>query len=167
MVSTAIAAKLIGKVPPRQVAAVGMGIIAAALLCMSLEFSRRVDSQVLMILMAFIGIGVGLFMTPNTTSIMSSVAPDRRGIANGLRSMMQNMGFVIGTALALAIITSPLDSLAKHAVYAGRGNLLTSEQLDLFQGQYRIAFYWLTGLSCSAVIACLMRSTPGTLAKTA
>lgn len=160
MGSTAIAAKLIGKVAPRRVAAAGMSIIAVGLFCMSLEFSSNLNGRTIMILMAVIGVGVGLFMTPNTTSIMSSVSPERRGIANGLRSMMQNMGFVVGTALSLAIITSPLNSLAKHAVYTGNSSLLTPEQLTLFRGQYRIAFYWLTGLACSAVVAGLMRGKP-------
>ena len=160
MGSTPIAATLIGRVAPRRVAATGMSIIVLGLLGMSIEFSTHLDNRRIMALMAVIGIGIGLFMTPNTTSIMSSVSPERRGIANGLRSMMQNMGFVVGTALSLAIITSPLNSLAKHAVYSGRSSLLTSEQLELFQGQYRIVFYWLTGFSCSAVVACLMRSAP-------
>jgi EmrB/QacA subfamily drug resistance transporter len=160
MVSTAIAAKLIGRVPPQRVAAAGMAIITVGLLGMAFEFSGRLDEHVIMALMATIGVGVGLFMTPNTTSIMSSVSAERRGIANGLRSMMQNMGFVVGTALSLAIVTAPLDGLAKRAVYAGQSTLLTHQQLSLFQGEYRVAFYWLAGFACSAVLACLMRAVP-------
>ncbi|MBW7456248.1 DHA2 family efflux MFS transporter permease subunit, partial [Paenibacillus sepulcri] len=38
--------------------------------------------------MLLIGMGTGLFMTPNTTVIMSSVPDNRRGVANGLRSML-------------------------------------------------------------------------------
>lgn len=165
MVSTALAAKLIGRVPPRRVAALGMAVVALGLCGMGHEFSADVGSPAIMLLMAVIGCGIGLFMTPNTTSIMASVAADRRGIANGLRSMMQNMGFVVGTALSLAIVTAPLDAVAKRAVYSGRSGLLTHQQLILFHGEYRVAFYWLAGLACSAVVAGLMRNRAGPVAQ--
>lgn len=160
MISTIIAAKLIGRVAPRRLAAAGMALITLGLAGMAIEFSGQLNEHAIMGLMAVIGSGVGLFMTPNTTSIMSSVSAERRGIANGLRSMMQNMGFVVGTALSLAIVTAPLDLLARRAVYAGQSTLLTPHQLGLFQGEYRVVFYWLTGFACSAVLACLMRAVP-------
>jgi EmrB/QacA subfamily drug resistance transporter len=157
MLSTSLASRLAGKLAPRRVAALGMGIIGLGLLGLSIAYSTSLSSTKIMLLMAIIGIGGGLFMTPNTASIMSSVVPERRGIANGLRSMMQNMGFVVGTALSLAIITAPLDSAAKSAVYAGQGSHLTPAQLVLFQSQYGLAFYCLTALAASAAIACLLR----------
>jgi EmrB/QacA subfamily drug resistance transporter len=160
MASSAIAAKLIDRVAPHRVAALGLTLITVGLLCMSVQFTGEVDERVIMSVMALIGIGVGLFMTPNTTSIMRSVPSERRGIANGLRSMMQNMGFVVGTALSLAIVTSPLNPLAKHAVYSGRRALMDHAQRELFHGQYHVAFLWLAGLSCSAIIACLLRRAP-------
>jgi hypothetical protein len=33
-------------------------------------------------------------------------------------------------------------------------------QRELFHGQYHVAFLWLAGLSCSAIIACLLRRAP-------
>lgn len=160
MASSAIAARLIDRVAPHRVAALGLTLITLGLFCMSDQFTGEVDERVIMSVMALIGIGVGLFMTPNTTSIMRSVPSERRGIANGLRSMMQNMGFVVGTALSLAIVTSPLNPLAKHAVYSGRSALMDHAQRELFHGQYHVAFLWLAGLSCSAIIACLLRRAP-------
>lgn len=157
MLSTTVGARLINKIAPARVAALGMAVMAIGLLCLSIEFGQSLNSQKIMVLMAVIGCGVGLFMTPNTASIMSSVPATRRGIANGLRSMMQNMGFVVGTALSLAIVTGPLNPVAKSAVYSGQSALLSAAQMRLFEGQYRTAFFWLTGLSCSAMVACLLR----------
>ena len=160
MASAPVAARLIGKAAPYRVAAVGMGFVTIGMLGMAMQFSGTMNESMVMIVMAIIGIGVGLFMTPNTSSIMSSVSSARRGIANGVRSMMQNMGFVVGTALSLAIVTSRLTPLAKHAVYTGRGTLLNSEQRNLFHSQYHVAFLCLAALACSAMIACLMRRAP-------
>jgi EmrB/QacA subfamily drug resistance transporter len=162
MASAALAAKLIDRVAPQRLAAIGLSFITVGLLCMSAQFSGEVDAGLVMLVMALIGVGVGLFMTPNTTSIMRSVPSERRGIANGLRSMMQNMGFVVGTALSLAIVTSRLDPLARHAVYSGRSALMSMPQRELFHGQYHAAFLWLAGLAGSAVIACLFRRVPQT-----
>lgn len=159
MLSTSLGARLVGKLAPRRVAALGMAVIALGLLGLSIAYSTSLSSEKIMVLMGLIGIGGGLFMTPNTASIMASVAPERRGIANGLRSMMQNMGFVVGTALSLAIITAPLDSAARSAVYAGQGSHLTPAQLALFQSQYGLAFCCLTALAASAAIACLLRGS--------
>lgn len=157
MASSGVAARLIGKIAPHKVAAGGMGFITFGLFCMAIQFTGAIHQSILMASMAIIGVGIGLFMTPNTTSIMSSVTSERRGIANGLRSMMQNMGFVVGAALSLAIVTSPLDLAGKQAVYSGKSAELSAHQLGLFHSQYHVAFMWLAGLACSAVVACLLR----------
>lgn len=64
-------------------------------------------------------LGSGTFRTPNTSSIMVSVAANRRGIANGICSMLQNTGHVTGAAPSLSIVTSPLMMDSKQAVYSG------------------------------------------------
>jgi EmrB/QacA subfamily drug resistance transporter len=158
VVGTAVSARLIGRLPPRQVAASGMACIAGAMIAMSLAFAGSPPQAVTMTaILAVIGLGVGLFMTPNTTSIMTSVGPERRGVANGLRSMVQNMGFVVGTAMSLAIVTAPLDSGSQHAVYSGQSALLAAAQRDLFEAQYHLVFALLAAVACSAVVACLFR----------
>lgn len=167
MVGTLLASRLIGAIEPRRVAAVGMGLVAIGSLVISVQFVGTLNvhiESVLMTMLATIGFGVGLFMTPNTTSIMTSVPPERRGIANGVRSMMQNMGFVVGTALGLAVITSPLSDIAKQAVYAGQSHLLAPDQRTLLLSRYVLMFGLLAGFAGSAVIACLMRRTPSKVA---
>lgn len=43
---------------------------------------------------------------------MLSVPADRRGMANGLRSTTQNVGYLLSTALALAFTTTGLSEPA-------------------------------------------------------
>lgn len=48
------------------------------------------------------GIGIGMFAAPNTSAIMSSVPPHRRGVASGMRSTIQNSG----TSLSIGVFFS-------------------------------------------------------------
>jgi MFS family permease len=50
------------------------------------------------------GLGVGMFSAPNSSSIMGSVPPNRRGEASGMRSTFQNSG----TALSIGVFFSLL-----------------------------------------------------------
>lgn len=60
--------------------------------------------------------GSGLFIVPNTTMIMSSVPVNRRGIANGFRSMLNNMGQVISTAVSLMIVVASLPIRLRNPI---------------------------------------------------
>ncbi len=54
------------------------------------------------LLIAVNGVGVGMFAAPNTSSIMSSVPPEHRGVAAGMRSTFQNSG----TSLSIGVFFS-------------------------------------------------------------
>lgn len=106
-----------------------------------------------------IGIGTGVFQTPNTQSIMLTVPHERRGIANGIRSMLQNMGSVISTALSLMIVTSLLPQHLKSAIYAGASAQLAAEDTNLIVTGYRIAFMIMLFLTMLAIAASFLRNS--------
>ncbi|WP_205077992.1 MFS transporter [Pelotomaculum propionicicum] len=106
-----------------------------------------------------VGVGTGIFQTPNTHSIMMSVPPNRWGIANGLRSMLQNMGSVISTAFSLMVITSSLPGYLKNAIYAGANANLELNELYLITRGYKILFSFLIVLTVLAMIASFLRNT--------
>jgi EmrB/QacA subfamily drug resistance transporter len=61
----------------------------------------------------FAGAGIGLFTTPNSTAIMSGIAPNRRATANAIRSVLFNSGQAIGTTIALLVVAgSGVESYA-------------------------------------------------------
>ncbi len=105
-----------------------------------------------------VGIGTGLFMTPNTSAIMNGVAEDRRGIANGVRAMLQNAGFLIGTALSLAIATWPLSAPARRAVYAGTLPTLSGLRGSDLDAGFRNALLSLIGLCLAGTAISLART---------
>src|SRR5206468_792968 len=51
------------------------------------------------------GAGLGFFASPNISSIMGSVPPERRGIASGFRATFFNVGYTISLNLAILITT--------------------------------------------------------------
>lgn len=61
------------------------------------------------------GVGAGLFVAPNTSLIMASAPPGRRGIASSLRSLSFNVGFLISLNIAILSMTSliPYDVATK------------------------------------------------------
>jgi EmrB/QacA subfamily drug resistance transporter len=59
------------------------------------------------LLLFMLGLGQGMFSSPNTSSIMSSVPPDQRGVASGMRATFMNSASLvsIGTFFSLIIAT--------------------------------------------------------------
>jgi len=55
--------------------------------------------------LALAGIGMALFATPNTSSIMGSVKKYQLGVASGMIATLRTLGISMGVALALAIFS--------------------------------------------------------------
>ena len=53
--------------------------------------------------MAVVGLGFGIFQTPNNSAIMGSVPAQRRGIASGTLATMRNIGMALGVAVSAAL----------------------------------------------------------------
>lgn len=103
--------------------------------------------------MLFIGIGTGLFLTPNTMEIMSSVPENSRGVANGLRSMLYNLGQVMSTALSLTIVSAALPAHMKNVLYSGKNAVISDVDFAFILHGYRwviIALLWTSLLALAA-----------------
>jgi EmrB/QacA subfamily drug resistance transporter len=82
--------------------------------------------------LSIVGIGSGLFNSPNTAAMMGSVAPQRRGIAAGARMMLQNTGAVVSIAFVMAIVTAAIPKDVLFKIFSGLASGLTDAQLDPF-----------------------------------
>jgi MFS family permease len=70
------------------------------------------------------GTGMGLFSSPNTSSVMSSVPPEHRGVSSGMLATVQNCGMLVSMAFFFTIVIVGLSgslptSLATGLVHAG------------------------------------------------
>ncbi|MBO0779070.1 MAG: MFS transporter [Ktedonobacteraceae bacterium] len=57
------------------------------------------------LILFMLGIGQGMFSSPNTSSIMGSVPRELRGVASGMRSTFQNSGSIVSIGVFFSLIT--------------------------------------------------------------
>jgi EmrB/QacA subfamily drug resistance transporter len=115
----------------RALAAWGMLVTAAGLaLMMTLEPESSYWQS--SILLAIVGVGSGLFNSPNTAAMMGAVQPHRRGIAAGARTMLQNTGAVVSIAFVMAVVTAAVPKDVLFKIFSGLASGLTPAQLDPF-----------------------------------
>uniref|UniRef100_A0A7J3XX44 MFS transporter n=1 Tax=Thermogladius calderae TaxID=1200300 RepID=A0A7J3XX44_9CREN len=68
-------------------------------------FTKLPSIITLLIGEAVFGAGAGLFVSPNTSSIMSSVPPQRRGVASSIRTLSFNIGFILSLNISILTMT--------------------------------------------------------------
>jgi EmrB/QacA subfamily drug resistance transporter len=107
--------------------------------------------------LALVGIGSGMFNSPNTAAMMGTVPTERRGIAAGARTMLQNTGAVISIAFVLAIVTNSIPKEVLFAIFSGLASGLSSAQLDPFIHNMHEALWVLAATSVLGAGVSLLR----------
>ncbi|WP_160680741.1 MFS transporter [Clostridium sp. C8-1-8] len=139
MLISPISGILSDKYGSRALSSVGLGISALGLL--GFMFIKENSSMTsLVISMLVMGLGSGLFFSPNTNSIMGSVPADKRGVAAGVRTMLNNAGTVLSIALSMAIIASSVSPEAMQALFVGTQVGAEGIAIGKFIGGLRLAF---------------------------
>jgi EmrB/QacA subfamily drug resistance transporter len=86
---------------PRIPSASGMLAIGAGL-C-SLAAAGAVPGAVLVVSLALIGAGAGLYVAPNSALIMGAAPKNRQGVAGAMAATARNLGMTLGVALAASL----------------------------------------------------------------
>lgn len=81
------------------------------------------------IVLFIMGIGNGLFASPNTASIMNSVPQEHRGAASGMRATIQNSAQTISLAIFFTVIILSLNSSLPGALASAVTSAGASSQL--------------------------------------
>jgi EmrB/QacA subfamily drug resistance transporter len=66
-----------------------------------------------------IGMGMGMFVAPNTTAIMNSVPPEHRGASSGMRATFQNTANTISITWIFTMVTIGLAAHLPTALFQG------------------------------------------------
>jgi EmrB/QacA subfamily drug resistance transporter len=157
MVASPLVGRLVHRFSARILSTSGLVLTGLGLLGLALRLHPETGDVELALWLALIGVGSGIFLTPNTSSIMSSVEPARRGIANGIRSMSQNSGYVVSVALSLGIVTSALPPEQKREAYAGTLSRLGPQSLAHLTHGYHLALLVLAAMTVLGAAASLAR----------
>lgn len=97
--------------------------------------------------LTIVGVGSGVFNSPNTAAMMAAAPPDRRGIASGTRTMLQNTGAVISIALMLMIVTAVVPTTLLFSIFSGLTTGLSEDKLQPFMNGMHAALWVLVGFS--------------------
>ena len=109
--------KLSDKVHPQKLAAIGMGIATVTLVIL-IFLDANTPIYLIVIAMILQGIGMGLFTTPNTNAIMSSVPPNETPNASAAQSAMRTMGQTISMGLLTLVFAWIMGNLMLSSEYA-------------------------------------------------
>ncbi|ABG03588.1 major facilitator superfamily MFS_1 [Rubrobacter xylanophilus DSM 9941] len=117
----------------RVISTAGMLVTAAGLLGMGTLVGAGTPYREIALLMAVVGAGSGIFNSPNTRSIMSSVGPGERGVASGTRTLLTNVGGVLSIALAISIVAGAIPQREMFEIFSGTtGHPLSPEEAGPF-----------------------------------
>ncbi len=130
----------------RGMAVAGMLVTATGLALMT-TLERNTTYVASGVFMLIVGIGSGMFNSPNTAAMMGTVAPHRRGIAAGARVLVQNTGAVISIAFVLAVVTSAVPRTVLFKVFSGLANHISNHQLNPFIANMHTALWCLATIS--------------------
>ena len=173
MVASPISGWLADRHGSRELSSVGLFVSALGLVGLA-HITAWTSTTQLALWMAIMGLGSGMFNSPNTSAIMGAVMPERRGVAAGTRTMMNNTGAVVSMALGLAVTASSMTPQAMQSLFSGTmeasqataGAGMTTAGAGIavheFIGGLHLAFWVSVGLSLIAAVISLMRGPAAT-----
>lgn len=126
-----IAGMLSDKYGPRGIASTGMIINAVAFLLLAAlpyNFSYLEFGSVLLLM----GIGTGMFGSPNSASIMSSVPPQNRGVASGMMQTLNNTAMAASMAIFFTIIIFVITQRFPEAITASLTSIGAAQLVPIF-----------------------------------
>lgn len=137
--------RLSDRFEPRFVASGGMALTVIGLVWLSC-IGMQTSLAAIVVALAVLGTGFGLFSSPNTNAVMSSVTRSRYGIASATLGTMRLLGQTISMGLAAATL----------AVFVGR-TVITPALHDEFLAAMRLVFAISAGLCITGIFASLAR----------
>ncbi len=141
-----LAGKLSDIKNPGVIASAGMGLTAVGLIMLCF-IKETTPDYLLVIILLIMGIGFGLFSSPNSNAIMSSVEKRHLGVASGVVGTMRMIGQMMSMGIAMMIIS----------VYLGKQTINPSTYPGFIAGM-RTGFIIFSILSVFGIFASLARN---------
>jgi EmrB/QacA subfamily drug resistance transporter len=140
----------------RALASIGM-LVTAAGLAMMTTLGEGTSYWWPGVFMFIVGVGSGMFNSPNTAAMMGVVAAHRRGIASGARVLVQNTGAVLSIAFVMAVVTNGIPKSVLFSIFSGLGTRISSSQLNPFLSNMHFALWCMAGLSLLGAVVSFAR----------
>ncbi|MEM1584101.1 MAG: MFS transporter [Nitrososphaerota archaeon] len=145
------------KIGARILSTAGLAITSIALIVLA-NISVNLNYNILLVGLMLGGLGVGLFRSPNASSVMGSVPSERRGVAAGVRSTIINTSMALSIPFSIAVISTTMPSSELYKFFNDRkiGMESVTRYGELLQG-IRNALYASAILNIFAAILSYLR----------
>ncbi len=140
-----VAGKLSDRIEPQIVASIGMGLTALGLFMLVFIVESTSLGYIILCLIV-LGLGFGLFSSPNTNAIMSSVEKRFYGVASGMNGTMRLVGQMLSMGVAMMLF----------AIFIGPA-IITPDYYPQFITSMHYAFVIFAVLCVLGIGASLMR----------
>jgi hypothetical protein len=127
------------------IASAGMGLTALGLFLFTF-FDQGTSTLFIISSLLLLGFGFGLFSSPNTNAVMSSVEKKFYGVASATLGTMRSTGMMFSMGMVMMIF----------AIYVGQSQITLSSS-SLFLKSMKVAFTIFTGLCVAGIFASLSR----------
>src|SRR5713101_4283516 len=148
----------------RGLSTLGLSIASIGFIMMS---GLNIDTPYIQIAirLSLVGFGIGLFRSPNASSVMGAVPPSRRGIASGIRVLVINTSIVGSIPFATAMMTSVIPYKTLISLTSNETLAALSDKVLLLNG-LRVALVAFAGVNLIAAGISALRG-PGEVRQTA
>jgi EmrB/QacA subfamily drug resistance transporter len=132
------------RVSPQATSVAGAVISCGGLLILMMSTAPDTPYWVIAAGLFLAGGGNGTFLTGNSTYMMNLLPSEARGVVNGIRLMIMNIGIVLSVGVSLGILTGPVSPELRGQVYQGTLSQLSPIAVDQlmtgFQRSYAFLF---------------------------
>ena len=142
-------------------AAAGATVVAVAMYAMS-QLGPDSGPAEIVPRLALLGVGLGLFQTPNNHGLISAVPHERLGIASSVISIIRSVGRSVGTATATAFVSMRLAAATNDSAPQDLAALNLADNpplLSAFMEGYGYAYTTAACLGLSALAFTLIAAT--------
>jgi EmrB/QacA subfamily drug resistance transporter len=138
-----IAGSLSDRVGSRPITVVGLFLLLVGFIAVS---SLSAETTAFGYILRFlpIGLGIGIFQSPNNSAIMGTAPPDRLGIVSGMLAVTRTLGQTTGIAILGAIWTSRVISFAGGPVAGGATQAAAASQVAGLQDTFKFVIILIT-----------------------
>jgi EmrB/QacA subfamily drug resistance transporter len=152
-----VAGRLSDRIEPGKIASAGMALSALSLVLLAFTGSETSILTFIAILV-ILGVGLGLFSSPNTNAVMGSVERCYYGVASGTLGTMRLAGQMLSMGIAMMVL----------AIFVGNARI-TPDLYPAFIGGMKISMLIFAAMCIAGIFFSLVRysgrETPGTCDK--
>ncbi len=137
-------------------ATIGLVVQAVALLWLA-SFAPTTPYPIIALGLGIMGLGTGLFWSPNTSTTMNSAPAHRLGVASATLNTMRSIGMIFSFAIAMTVAAASMPPAIMNAVFLGTVGRLQAAMASDFTAGMAHAFIASVLICAVAVVFSIVR----------